>query len=275
MEPAPHEVEALRALLRAGPALIVTGAGVSTDSGIPDYRGPETRRRARNPIQHREFVRSAEARKRYWARSMLGWPRFSAAQPNAGHHVIAQLQERGHALGLITQNVDSLHQAAGSRDVVELHGALRTARCLECGGCIARAELQDRLRAHNVELAQQAAALAPDGDADLSDAWIARFHVVDCDRCGGPLRPDVVFFGENVPRERVDRAFGLLDRAASLWVIGSSLAVYSGLRFVHGAQKRKIPVAIVTLGPTRGDACADVRLDRDASQTLLTLARGL
>ena len=272
MEPAPHEVDALRALLRAGPALIVTGAGVSTDSGIPDYRGPETRRRARNPVQHREFVRSAAARQRYWARSMLGWPRFSAARPNAGHQVIAELQQRGHALGLVTQNVDGLHQAAGSRDVVELHGALRSVRCLECGGSIERAELQRRLRAHNPEFERQVAELAPDGDADLPDVAIARFRVVDCERCQGPLRPDVVFFGENVPRERVDRAFTLLESAASLWVIGSSLAVYSGLRFVHAAQKRGIPIAILTLGPTRGDACAQLRLDRDASRTLLALA---
>ncbi|HEX6239394.1 MAG TPA: NAD-dependent protein deacetylase [Polyangiales bacterium] len=273
MEPEPEEVDALRALLRAGPALIVTGAGVSTDSGIPDYRGPETRRRARNPVQHREFVRSAAARKRYWARSMLGWPRFSCARPNAGHVVLAELQRRGLALGPVTQNVDGLHQAAGSRDVVELHGALRSARCLECGGEIERGQLQQLLRARNPEFERHAAELAPDGDADLSDALVERFCVVDCERCGGPLRPDVVFFGENVPRERVERAFALLDSAASLWVIGSSLAVYSGLRFVHGAQKRGVPIAILTLGPTRGDSCAHLRLDRDASATLLALAR--
>jgi NAD+-dependent protein deacetylase sirtuin 4 len=275
VEPAPHEVDALHALLRAGPALLLTGAGISTDSGIPDYRGPETRRRARNPVQHREFVRSAAARKRYWARSMLGWPRFAAARPNPGHQVLAELEQRGRALGLITQNVDGLHHAAGSHNVIELHGALRMVRCLVCGTGLARHALQRALRAENPEFEASVAELAPDGDAELAEELIGQFRVVDCTACGGPLRPDVVFFGENVPRERVDAAFALLARAGSLWVVGSSLAVYSGLRFVHGAQKQGIPVAILSLGPTRGDGCASVRLDRDASKTLLALATRL
>ena len=275
MDPAPHEIDALHALLCAGPALLLTGAGISTDSGIPDYRGPETRRRARNPVQHREFVRSAAARKRYWARSMLGWPRFSTAQPNPGHRVLAALERAGHALGLITQNVDGLHHEAGSLNVIELHGALRMVRCLTCGAGVPRPALQRALSALNPEFEAHLAELAPDGDAELSDELIVRFQVVDCAACGGPLRPDVVFFGENVPRERVDAAFALLSRATSLWVVGSSLAVYSGLRFVHGAQKRGIPIMILSLGPTRGDECASLRLDRDASKTLLALAARL
>ena len=265
----------LKALLAAGPALVLTGAGISTDSGIPDYRGPETRRRARNPVQHREFVRSAEARKRYWARSMLGFSRFFAARPNPGHRALATLQRRGHLLGLVTQNVDSLHQAAGSEDVIELHGALRSVICLVCRASVSRSDLQTSLRRENPELELRASELAPDGDADLADALIADFRVVDCTSCGGALRPDVVFFGENVPRERVDAAFALQARASSLWVIGSSLAIYSGLRFVHEAHKRGQRIALLTLGPTRGDALADLRIDAGASEVLSKLCSEL
>jgi NAD+-dependent protein deacetylase sirtuin 4 len=270
-----HEVEqdaaALGELLQQGPTLALTGAGISTDSGIPDYRGPETRRRARNPVQHREFVRSAEARKRYWARSMIGFARFSEARPNAGHSVLAALEARGHVLGLVTQNVDSLHHAAGSREIIELHGALRSVLCVVCQALTSRAQLQDTLRALNPGFESRAAELAPDGDADLSDDLIADFRVVDCLTCGGALRPDVVFFGENVPRPRVDAAFALLERASSLCVIGSSLAVYSGLRFVHHAHKRGLPIAVLSLGPTRGDPFASVRIDRGAGPVLLAL----
>jgi NAD+-dependent protein deacetylase sirtuin 4 len=265
-------VEALRGLLARGPAVVLTGAGISTDSGIPDYRGPETRRRARNPVQHREFVRSAAARKRYWARSMLGFARFAAAAPNAGHQALTQLERDGLLHGLITQNVDSLHQRAGSREVIELHGALRTVVCLSCQASTSRPLLQDALRAQNPGFEARAAELAPDGDAELDDALIADFRVVDCASCGGALRPDVVFFGENVPRSRVDAAFALLARASSLWVIGSSLAVYSGLRFVHQAYERRLPIAILCLGPTRGDPFATLRIDAGASQVLSALS---
>jgi NAD-dependent SIR2 family protein deacetylase len=269
-----READALRALLARGPAVVLTGAGVSTDSGIPDYRGPETRRRARNPVQHREFVRSAAARKRYWARSMLGFARFAAARPNAGHKALAALEQAGSALGVITQNVDSLHQRAGSQQVIELHGALRTVLCLGCQARTPRPLVQEALRRVNPDFESRAAELAPDGDADLADALIGDFRVVDCTACGGALRPDVVFFGENVPRPRVDEAFALLDRAHSLWVVGSSLAIYSGLRFVHHAHKRGLPIAILCLGPTRGDPFADVRIDAGASQVLSTLSAG-
>jgi NAD-dependent deacetylase sirtuin 4 len=266
-----HEIDALHALLTRGPTLLLTGAGISTDSGIPDYRGPETRRRARNPIQHREFVRSAAARQRYWARSMLGFPRFSAARPNAGHRAVAQLEGAGLALGVVTQNVDSLHRSAGSQRLVELHGALRDVRCLGCDARLSRGSLQEALRRENPGFELRASELAPDGDAELADELIATFRVVDCLACGGALRPDVVFFGENVPRPRVDSAFALLEQAASLLVVGSSLAVYSGLRFVHHAQKRALPVAILALGPTRGDPCATLRVDAGASETLTAL----
>jgi NAD-dependent deacetylase sirtuin 4 len=263
--------EALRGLLARGPAVVLSGAGISTDSGIPDYRGPETRRRARNPVQHREFVRSAAARKRYWARSMLGFARFAAAAPNAGHQALARLEHEGQLHGLITQNVDSLHQRAGSREVIELHGALRTVVCLTCRASMPRALLQEALRAQNPGFESRVAELAPDGDADLAEALIEDFRVVDCGSCGGALRPDVVFFGENVPRPRVDAAFALLARAGSLWVIGSSLAVYSGLRFVHHAHKHGLPVAVLCFGPTRGDPFASLRIDAGISQVLSAL----
>jgi len=265
-------LDALRALLARGPALVLSGAGISTDSGIPDYRGPETRRRARNPVQHREFVRSHAARQRYWARSMLGFTRFAAATPNAGHLALAQLEQGGQLHGVITQNVDGLHQRAGSREVIELHGALRTVVCLGCQARTPRPLLQEALRACNPGFEARAAELAPDGDADLADALISDFRVVDCAACGGALRPDVVFFGENVPRPRVDAAFALLARARSLWVIGSSLAVYSGLRFVHHAHKCGLPVAVLCLGPTRGDPFASLRIDAGASQVLRALS---
>jgi NAD-dependent SIR2 family protein deacetylase len=264
-------VAALAELLQRGPTVFLTGAGISTDSGIPDYRGPETRRRARNPVQHREFVRSADARKRYWARSMLGFSRFLAALPNRGHGALAALERAGHALGLITQNVDSLHHSAGSQQVIELHGALRNVVCLGCQVRTPRSLLQAALRARNPDFELRVAELAPDGDADLADDLIADFQIVDCESCGGALRPDVVFFGENVPRPRVDEALAWLERARSLWVIGSSLAVYSGLRFVHHAHKRGLPIALLSLGPTRGDPFADVRIDAGASPILSAL----
>jgi NAD-dependent SIR2 family protein deacetylase len=269
-----RDVAALSALLARGPAAVLTGAGISTDSGIPDYRGPETRRRARNPVQHREFVRSAAARKRYWARSMLGFARFAAARPNVGHKALVALERAGDTLGVITQNVDSLHQQAGSQQLIELHGALRSVLCLGCQARTPRPLLQEALRRENPDFELRAADLAPDGDADLADALIEDFRVVDCGACGGALRPDVVFFGENVPRPRVDEAFALLDRAYSLWVIGSSLAIYSGLRFVHHAHKRGQPVAILCLGPTRGDPFAALRIDADISRVLTRLVAG-
>jgi NAD-dependent SIR2 family protein deacetylase len=257
-----------------GPVAVLTGAGVSTDSGIPDYRGPETRRRARNPVQYREFLQHESARRRYWARSMLGWPRLSAARPNLSHHALARLEQAGRLAGLITQNVDSLHGEAGSRELVELHGALREAVCLACRGRVSRAWLQAELELHNPGLRARAAELGPDGDAELAQEFEPAFRLVDC-ACGGPLKPDVVFFGENVPPARVARAFELLERAAALLVLGSSLAVYSGLRFVQAAHKRGLPVAIVTLGESRGDGLAALRIDGGVAPVLTEVLRRL
>lgn len=268
--PTVKELEQLHRLFERGEVAVLTGAGLSTESGIPDYRGPETRRRARNPIQYREFMRSEAARRRYWARSAFGFPRIAGARPNGGHRALAALERARRVAGLVTQNVDGLHGEAGSRELVELHGALREAICLACGKLHARAEVQRALEQRNPELLQAIAELAPDGDAELPDELVERFRPVDC-ACGGPLKPHVVFFGENVPPERVRRAFALVERAAALLVVGSSLAVYSGLRFVRRAAERSLPIAVVCLGETRGDAYATLRIDAAAGPTLHAL----
>lgn len=273
--PTPADPSALVQMLRERRAVVLTGAGCSTESGIPDYRGPGTRRRARNPIQHRDFLRRAEVRQRYWARAVIGWPRLRAAEPNAAHHALARLERAGRVRGLITQNVDRLHHAAGSREVVELHGALAEVRCLGCGGIEDRDTLQRRLLELNPGFAGRRAELAPDGDAELEADAVAAFRVPGCLRCGGVLKPNVVFFGDNVAKAVVDRAWSLLDEAELLLVVGSSLAVFSGYRFVREAARRSLPVAIVNLGATRGDAAAAVRIGASAGDVLPHLAAAL
>lgn len=268
-------LDALAALLRGRRTVALTGAGISTESGIPDYRGPETRRRARNPIQHRAFVGTLEARRRYWARSAIGWPQFRAVLPNAAHHALATLEARGRLQGLITQNVDRLHHKAGQRQTIELHGALHEAKCLACGRREARDDLQTRLLAHNPTFALRTAEVAPDGDAELPPEELERFVVPACLDCGGVLKPDVVFFGDNVPRDRVEQAFALVDAAEVLLVVGSSLAVFSGYRFVLRAHERQIPVALVNLGETRGDGRAALKLDARAGLVLPELLHRL
>jgi NAD-dependent deacetylase sirtuin 4 len=269
--------ERLAQLLRGRRIVVLTGAGCSTESGIPDYRGPDTPPRKRAPIQHREFVDHPSHRRRYWARSVLGWPRLAEAKPNDAHRALAQLGERGVVTGLITQNVDGLHHAAGSRDVVELHGALARVRCLACTEVIARTELQRRLRVANPTWAERAHAvtIAPDGDADLSDELLEDFVVVPCDACGGVLMPDVVFFGGSVPKPTLDAAWSAFDRGEVLLVVGSSLTVFSGYRFVRRAAERAVPVAILNQGPTRGDAHATIRVDARAGHALPALANAL
>ena len=270
-------LDGLLAVLRGRRIVALTGAGCSTESGIPDYRGPDTPPRVRPPIQHREFVDRPDARRRYWARSVLGWPRLAAAEPNAGHRALARLEASGAIAGLITQNVDGLHGRAGSRDVVELHGALARVRCLGCEVVTSRDELQARLLAANPTWPERARSIpsAPDGDADLPDELVADFAVVDCTACGGLLMPDVVFFGGSVPRPTLDAAWSTFDRAEVLLVVGSSLAVFSGYRFVRRAAERGIAVAILNRGPTRGDELAHVRLDARAGEALTALATAL
>lgn len=262
-------------LLRGRSVVTLTGAGCSTESGIPDYRGPGTRERARNPIQFRQFMRDARGRQRYWARSVVGWPRMASARPNAAHHALAALEGAGLLRGVITQNVDRLHHAAGSRRVVELHGALAEVVCLDCRAVESRAALQERLLALNPGWADRPAELAPDGDADLFAAAVERFVVADCVACAGVLKPRVVFFGEGVPRPVVDDAFALLEEGEVLVVIGSSLAVFSGLRFVRRAAQRGMPIAIVNMGETRGDPHATLRVEARAGELLPRLAEAL
>ncbi len=256
---------------------MLTGAGCSTESGIPDYRGVDTPPRVRPPIQHREFIDKSEMRRRYWARSMLGWPRLAQALPNAAHHALVALERAGVVVGLITQNVDGLHQVAGSRQLVELHGAIGRVRCLACGERTPRAELQARLEAANPTWVARAhaVAIAPDGDAELPDDLVADFAVVACVTCAGVVMPDVVFFGGSVPRETLDAAWAAFDRAELLLVVGSSLTVFSGYRFVRRAAEREVPVAILNRGPTRGDDYAAIRVDARAGEALPALARAL
>jgi NAD-dependent SIR2 family protein deacetylase len=274
-EPAHDGALAVAALLRGKRVAALTGAGLSTESGIPDYRGPGTRDRARNPIQHREFVKSEAVRTRYWARAAVGWERFSAAAPNAGHFALAELERAGVVVGVITQNVDRLHHAAGSRRVIELHGALAEVRCLDCGAREARASVQRRLLELNPGFDARRAAVAPDGDADLPAELVAGFRLASCIACGGMLKPDVVMFGDNVPKPVVDAAFALLDEADVLLVLGTSLAVWSGYRFVRRAEERGMPIAMVNLGESRGDAHASVRVEAKLGVTLPLVCRAL
>jgi len=266
-------VDDLVVLLRHRRVAVLTGAGCSTESGIPDYRGPGTRERARRPIEHRAFVSDPHARARYWARSAIGWPRFSAVAPNAAHHALASLERAGLLTGLITQNVDRLHHAAGSERIVELHGALSEVRCLTCGAREDRVALQRRILDLNPDFLARPAELAPDGDAELEIA--GGFVVPACLACDGILKPDVVFFGDNVPRVRVDEAFAIADAAEVLLVVGSSLTVFSGYRFVLRAAERGQRIAIVNLGETRGDPHAHVRVDARAGEVLPLVADAL
>jgi NAD-dependent SIR2 family protein deacetylase len=255
------DLAALADLVGDGQVVVLSGAGLSTESGIPDYRGPSGAERRATPMTVQTFTGSLAARRRYWARSHVGWRLIARAAPNDGHRAVAQLQHTGLLAGIVTQNVDGLQQAAGADDVLELHGSLDRVRCLQCGELTPRDELHRRLTAANRGWHAQAVAINPDGDVDLSDATLEGFRVVDCLRCGGVLKPDVVFFGETVPPERVDRAFALVTAAGCLLVLGSSLTVMSGYRFVLRAAKLSVPVAIVNDGRTRGDALATLKVD--------------
>nr|WP_310739234.1 NAD-dependent protein deacetylase [Microbispora sp. H10830] len=262
-------------LVTDGEVVVLSGAGLSTESGIPDYRGETGRRRRAEPMTYQTFVSSAAARRRYWARSHLGWRHIVDAAPNAGHRAVAELQRRGLVAGIITQNVDGLHQAAGAREVVELHGSLHRVRCLACGHRTSRHALDRRLRAANSGWRARSAMINPDGDAVLAADEIETFRTVDCESCGGVLKPDVVFFGENVPPSRVEECYALTERAGLLLVLGSSLTVMSGYRFVRRAAARSIPVAIINQGPTRGDGEALMTFDVPLGPALTSLLETL
>jgi NAD-dependent SIR2 family protein deacetylase len=246
----------------------LTGAGLSTDSGIPDYRGPDSP--PRSPMTYDEFASGPTAQQRYWARSHIGWQRMGTARPNTGHRAMAALERSGVLADLITQNVDGLHQQAGSRAVIDLHGRIDEVVCLTCGDISSRAELQERFSLLNPDFGTHAAVTtAPDGDVDLDDT--DGFRLASCLLCGGALKPHVVFFGENVPKDRVEQAYQAVDRADALLVAGSSLTVMSGLRFVRYAARAGLPIVIVNRGITRGDPLATCRVDAGCSETLAEL----
>lgn len=270
------EAPELVALLRGRRVAVLTGAGISTDSGIPDYRGPDSP--PSNPMTIRQFTSDAVFRQRYWARNHLGWRHMDQTQPNAGHRALATLERAGVVTGVITQNVDLLHTKAGSSVVIDLHGTYAQVICLDCGATLPRATLAELLEEANPGFAEDAAlvggiAVAPDADAVVSDT--TSFRIVDCPRCDGMLKPDIVYFGENVPKERVQQAYSLIDGADALLVTGSSLTVYSGFRFVRHAAAAGMPIAIVNRGRTRGDDLATVTIDSGCSPMLALLAEEL
>ncbi len=272
-------LESIRLLLAGKRIALLTGAGLSTDSGIPDYRGPESA--PRSPMTYQEFVGDPANRQRYWARNHIGWSHLRHADPNDGHRAVAALEERGLLTGLITQNVDRLHEDAGSVNVVDLHGRYDQVVCLACQRRYTRQMLGVVLEELNPGFLQAAldagmVEAAPDADATVDDEELIRsFVVAVCPACGGTLKPDFVFFGENVPKDRVERSYAMVDEAAALVVAGSSLTVMSGLRFVRHAAKNGKPVVIINRGATRGDDFATIKLAAGVSESLAWLARRL
>jgi NAD-dependent SIR2 family protein deacetylase len=266
----------LVALLTGLRIAVLTGAGMSTDSGIPDYRGPDSP--PSNPMTIQQFTSDPVFRQRYWARNHVGWRHMDHTQPNAGHRALATLEHAGVVTGLITQNVDLLHTKAGSRNVVDLHGSYARVACLNCDYTMSRAALAERLEALNPGFVERAEAVgglavAPDADAVVADT--ASFRYLDCPACAGMLKPDIVYFGESVPKDRVAQAYSLVDEAQALLVAGSSLAVFSGYRFVRHAVSRGIPIAVVNRGRTRGDDLATIKVDGGCSELLTLLANEL
>ncbi len=266
-EPPEQNLTALAQLLTAGDVVVLTGAGVSTDSGIPAYRDEEGRWTQSAPMQFGDFVGTELARQRYWARSMVGWARVAHAQPNHAHHALSDMERRGMLRLLITQNVDGLHSAAGSENVVDLHGRLDRVVCLGCRAVSPRSELQARLVQKNSDFLGQSFVARADGDVEL-DVDYARFVLTACSACGGVLKPDVVFFGENVPAPRVERAMASLNGARALLIAGSSLMVFSGFRFARAAARLGVPIVVVNLGKTRADELSTLRLAGNVGELL-------
>ncbi len=254
---------------------VLSGAGCSTASGIPDYRDDDGNWKNAQPVQYRDFVRSDDVRRRYWARSFAGWKRIAAAKPNSAHAALAKLEHAGYVNVLITQNVDNLHRIAGSQRVIDLHGVLHKTRCLGCETRGKRSDWQASLEACNPDWSAEVAAYTPDGDAEISNSDYRSFNVPECPACGGVVKPDVVFFGEAVPSERVFDATAKLEQSDALLVIGSSLMVFSGFRFARIAHEANIPVAIINRGRTRADDLAIEKLSRDCAEALPRLVERL
>ncbi|MBJ7372843.1 MAG: NAD-dependent protein deacetylase [Pseudomonas sp.] len=256
--------------------LILTGAGISTPSGIPDYRDSDGVRRGRQPMMYQEFLAAPESRRRYWARAMLGWPRVRQARPNAAHEALATLQQRGRISALITQNVDTLHDQAGSHDVIELHGSLHRVLCLDCGQRSERDAIQQLMEAQNPYLSGVDAVQAPDGDTLLDPSFEARFQVPRCPHCAGErMKPDVVFFGENVAQPTAARALAAAENAAGLLVVGSSLMAYSAFRLCRVIAERGKPLMAINLGKTRADDLLDLKIEGSCEELLPWLAEEL
>jgi NAD-dependent SIR2 family protein deacetylase len=266
-----HATLQLRQFIARHPRLcVLTGAGISTSAGIPDYRDEQGEWKRARPVEFEPFMARPEVRQRYWSRSTVGWRFITQARPTAAHRALVQLESRGGVQLLITQNVDGLHQLAGSDRVIDLHGRLDLVRCMQCGDLLPRAELQQLLLANNPAWADLEAGVAPDGDANLDDRDTSTFVVPDCPACGGILKPDVVFFGEPVPRDRVQRAFEGVAQADALLVVGSSLMVYSGFRFAQAAAGK--PIAAVNIGRTRADHLLALKISTPADLALSDLA---
>jgi NAD-dependent SIR2 family protein deacetylase len=266
-------IQALRDFVSShAPLFVLTGAGCSTDSGIPDYRDMQGQWKRRQPVMFRDFLLDPTTRKRYWARSLVGWRHFRRAAPNDAHRALAQLESSGHIGLLVTQNVDRLHQAAGSANVLDLHGRVDVVRCMACEDRTSREQVQDELLALNPDWADLDAHTAPDGDADLENVDFAKFTVPDCRRCAGTLKPDVVFFGESVPTDRVERAMQALQESAAMLVVGSSLMVYSGYRFAQVASAWGKPIAAINLGRTRADDLLTLKVTAPCATTLQALS---
>lgn len=274
--PTRDHLDTLQEVMADGDFLVLTGAGISTSSGIPDYRDSDGVRRGRQPMMYQEFLAAAESRRRYWARAMLGWPRVRQAQPNAAHEALAGLQRHGLISNLITQNVDTLHDQAGSQDVIELHGSLHRVLCLDCGQRSERDSIQQLMERQNPYLAGVDAVQAPDGDTLLDPAFEARFQVPQCPHCAGErMKPDVVFFGENVTQATAARAMAAAENAAGMLVVGSSLMAYSAFRLCRVIADRGKPLIAINLGKTRADDLLDLKIEASCEQLLPLLTQRL
>ena len=262
----------LRFAERASRLFVLTGAGCSTASGIPDYRDENGDWKRRAPVQYLDFVKKERTRRHYWSRSLIGWPALNEAEPNDAHRALAALERHGPVRHLVTQNVDGLHQKAGSQNVLDLHGRLDDVVCLTCQERSSREAYQRRLESENPAWRDLDARIAPDGDADLDATNLDEFRIPACEVCDGVLKPDVVFFGESVPKPRVEDAYARLDDADGVLVVGSSLMVFSGFRFAKKAAERRTPIAIVNQGTTRADDLADVKIAAPCGDTLTRLA---
>jgi len=274
--PSVSPVETLHSLMTDKRFVVLTGAGISTPSGIPDYRDTDGVRRGKAPMMFQEFLGSPEARRRYWARAMLGWPRVCSAQPNAAHRALAMLQSRHQISGVITQNVDTLHDQAGSPDVIELHGSLHRVICLDCQQNSDRAAIQLLMEAQNPYLAGVDVVQAPDGDALLDPAFESRFQVPHCPHCNGQrLKPDVVFFGENVAPQTAARAMASIEQAQGLLVVGSSLMAYSAFRLCKAIHDQGKPLIAINIGKTRADELLDLKIELSCEELLPVLVERL